>query len=58
MFFAHDESNECTRGDLVRIKECRRLSKLKHFSVAEIVDQAKKVTDSETGEVHVQDNRE
>ncbi|KXJ18439.1 30S ribosomal protein S17 [Exaiptasia diaphana] len=58
VYFAHDENNECTRGDLVRIKECRPLSKMKNFNVEEIVQKAQKVVDTETGEVHIQDNRE
>ncbi|CAH3133915.1 unnamed protein product [Porites lobata] len=58
VYFAHDENNDCTRGDLVVIKECRKLSKKKAFTVAEIVDKAPKVVDPETGQIHIQDNRE
>ncbi|XP_015780583.1 PREDICTED: 30S ribosomal protein S17-like [Acropora digitifera] len=58
VYFAHDETNECTRGDLVIIKECRKLSKNKAFTVSEIVERAPKVIDPETGLVHIQDNRE
>ena len=58
MYFAHDEPNECSRGDLVRIKECRPLSKMKRFRIEEIVARAETQTDPETGEVHIQDNRE
>ena len=58
VYFAHDENNECTRGDLVVIKECRKLSKKKAFTVSEIVDKAPKVVDPETGQIHIQDNRE
>ena len=58
MYFAHDENNECVRGDLVIIKECQRLSKNKYFTVAEIVDKAPRVVDPETGQIIVQDNRE
>ena len=58
VYFAHDGNNECTRGDLVIIKECRRLSKKKAFTVSEIVDRAPKVVDPETGQIHIQDTRE
>jgi small subunit ribosomal protein S17 len=38
---AHDEANEVTIGDLVRIAETRPLSKTKRWRVAEIVEKAK-----------------
>ena len=38
---AHDERNECQVGDLVRIMECRPLSKEKNFRVIQIVERAK-----------------
>ncbi|PFG75356.1 30S ribosomal protein S17 [Chloroflexi bacterium G233] len=34
---AHDENNECRLGDIVRIQECRPLSKEKRWRVIEIV---------------------
>ncbi|MDD5127454.1 MAG: 30S ribosomal protein S17 [Dehalococcoidales bacterium] len=34
---AHDETNQCQPGDLVRIVETRPLSKEKHWRVAEIM---------------------
>jgi small subunit ribosomal protein S17 len=37
---AHDESNECKAGDLVKIIECRPLSKSKSWRVVEVVGQA------------------
>ena len=37
---AHDEDNSCTEGDLVRISECRPLSKTKSWRVVEIVERA------------------
>jgi small subunit ribosomal protein S17 len=37
---AHDEAGECREGDLVRIVECRPLSKTKSFKVVEIVERA------------------
>ena len=32
-YTAHDEKNECKVGDLVKIRECRPLSKRKHWEV-------------------------
>lgn len=37
---AHDESNACKEGDLVRIAECRPLSKSKNWRVVEVVARA------------------
>ena len=37
---AHDEANECKLGDVVRIAECRPLSKTKSFKLVEIVESA------------------
>ncbi len=39
-FYAHDAKNECQEGDLVKIMECRPLSKLKRWRVVEIVKKA------------------
>lgn len=39
-YHAHDEKNECSVGDIVRIIETRPLSKLKRFRVKEIVEKA------------------
>jgi small subunit ribosomal protein S17 len=36
-FQAHDEENSCQIGDVVRIEECRPLSKMKHWRLVEIV---------------------
>lgn len=38
---AHDELNEAGVGDLVRVVECRPLSKRKSCRLAEIVEKAK-----------------
>ena len=38
---AHDEDNSCAEGDLVKISECRPLSKTKSWRVIEIVERAK-----------------
>lgn len=35
-FYAHDEDNVCQIGDVVRIQECRPLSKLKRWRLVEI----------------------
>jgi small subunit ribosomal protein S17 len=40
---AHDEGNECKRGDKVRIVEIRPLSKEKRWRVAEIVSRGEVV---------------
>ena len=40
-FHAHDEKNECTVGDVVRIMESRPLSKTKRWRLVEIVEKAK-----------------
>jgi len=37
---AHDENNECKEGDLVRIAECRPLSKTKNWRVIEVLTRA------------------
>ncbi|AGH80157.1 30S ribosomal protein S17 [Psychromonas sp. CNPT3] len=37
---AHDETNQCSEGDLVKISECRPLSKTKSWTLAEIVTKA------------------
>ena len=37
---AHDEAGECKEGDVVRIAECRPLSKTKNWRVVKIVTRA------------------
>ncbi|MRX28703.1 30S ribosomal protein S17 [Kangiella sp. HZ709] len=37
---AHDEANECNMGDVVKVVECRPLSKTKSFKLVEIVTKA------------------
>ena len=37
---AHDESGGCREGDLVRIVECRPISKTKHHRVVEVLQRA------------------
>ena len=36
-FYAHDEEGSANMGDVVRIVECRPLSKLKRWRLAEVV---------------------
>ena len=38
---AHDEQNTCNIGDIVRIQECRPLSKDKRWRLLEVVERAK-----------------
>ena len=39
---AHDADNACNEGDLVRVAECRPLSKTKNWRVVEVVTRAAK----------------
>ena len=39
-YATHDENNTANLGDLVRIEECRPISKTKKFSLVEIVEKA------------------
>jgi len=40
-FMAHDDKNECSIGDIVKIMECRPLSRKKRWRLVEIVEKAK-----------------
>ena len=40
-FVAHDEKNECSEGDTVRIMETRPLSKTKNWRLVERVEKVK-----------------
>ncbi len=40
-FHAHDEVNECSIGDMVKIMETRPLSKTKRWRLVEIVEKVK-----------------
>jgi len=42
-FYAHDEERTAKMGDMVRIVECRPLSKLKRWRLAEVVRRAAQV---------------
>ena len=39
-YATHDENNTANLGDLVRIEECRPMSKTKKFTLVEIVEKA------------------
>jgi small subunit ribosomal protein S17 len=39
-FYAHDPSNACQVGDMVRIEECRPLSRLKRWRLVAVVSRA------------------
>ena len=43
-FYAHDEQGQAKVGDVVRIVECRPLSKLKRWQLKEVVRKAVQVT--------------
>ena len=40
-FHAHDEKNECSIGDLVKIAETRPLSKTKRWRLLEVIEKVK-----------------
>jgi small subunit ribosomal protein S17 len=40
-FHAHDEKDECTMGDIVKIMDTRPLSKTKRWRLVEVVEKAK-----------------
>jgi len=42
-FYAHDEEGTAKTGDVVRIVECRPLSKLKRWKLAEVIRRAAQV---------------
>lgn len=39
-YHVHDESNECGIGDTVMIKECRPMSKSKHWTLVKVLEKA------------------
>ncbi len=43
-FYAHDEAGQAQVGDVVRIVECRPMSKLKRWRLGEVVRKAVQVT--------------
>ena len=38
---AHDDGNECNKGDLVRVEQCRPLSKTKSWRLVEVLERAR-----------------
>ncbi len=40
-YLAHDEKNECSNGDTVKIMETRPLSKRKRWRLTEVIEKAK-----------------
>ncbi|AHF03088.1 30S ribosomal protein S17 [Marichromatium purpuratum 984] len=38
---AHDEENTCNQGDLVRVEQCRPLSKTKTWRLLEVIEKAR-----------------
>ena len=40
-FYAHDEQNQCRKGDRVEIEETRPLSKLKRWRLVRVLDRAR-----------------
>lgn len=42
-FYAHDEQESAKKGDVVRIVECRPLSRLKRWTLGEVVRRAVQV---------------
>jgi len=40
-FYAHDEHSAAKQGDLVRIQQCRPLSRLKRWRLIEVVERAR-----------------
>ena len=39
-FHIHDENNECSKGDVVVIEQCRPMSKTKSWRLVEVVEKA------------------
>ncbi|NLM16257.1 MAG: 30S ribosomal protein S17 [Candidatus Riflebacteria bacterium] len=42
-FLVHDPEEKCKTGDIVKIEECRPMSKLKHWIVRDIIKPAENV---------------
>uniref|UniRef100_A0A7M5WRX9 30S ribosomal protein S17 n=1 Tax=Clytia hemisphaerica TaxID=252671 RepID=A0A7M5WRX9_9CNID len=40
IYFAHDAEEKCREGDLILIRQCRKLSKKKSYKVIDIVEAA------------------
>lgn len=47
----HDEESARMPGDVVRIEQCRPLSKRKHFTIVEVVREAERLVHPRLGKV-------
>ena len=56
-FYAHDEEGRANVGDVVRIIECRPMSKLKRWRLGEVMRQAVQVT-TDLSSIGIQPGRE
>jgi small subunit ribosomal protein S17 len=56
-FYAHDEEGQANVGDVVRIIECRPMSKLKRWKLGEIMRKAVQVT-TDLSSIGIQPGRE
>ena len=56
-FYAHDEESRAKLGDVVRIIECRPLSKLKRWRLGEVMRKAVQVT-TDLSSIGIQPGRE
>lgn len=54
VFFAHDEQEKGRVGDTVLIEECRPLSKMKHFTLVDILRRTQTFTEPDTGKTFYQ----
>ena len=52
-FYAHDETGEAKVGDVVRIIECRPLSKLKRWKLQEVIRRAALVGEAKPSDLDV-----
>ena len=52
-FYAHDEEGTARLGDIVRIVECRPLSKLKRWQLAEVIRRSKLVGAAKSSDMDV-----
>eukprot|EP00038_Savillea_parva_P027481 m.59866 g.59866 ORF g.59866 m.59866 type:complete len:75 (-) comp7919_c0_seq2:59-283(-) len=50
-YLVHDEEEARLPGDLVRIESCRPLSKRKSFKIVEVLREAPRFTDPQTGKL-------
>jgi len=40
--YAHDSENTCAVGDIVQIQQCRPISKMKHWTLVQVLEAASK----------------